>query len=73
MAKMNWRNAQLAGKATGDAQDGGLRKESTTKAQKRRARQREKKKLYGFYKDHKPEPVRHIHVEDYEPPKVGAK
>lgn len=66
MAKMNWHKAGLAGKATGDALDGGLRHGPTTKAQRRRARLREKKKLYGFYKERRSEPVRHIDPSEYE-------
>jgi hypothetical protein len=60
MAKMDWRKAGLAGKPTKDALDGGLRNEPQTKAQKRRAKRREEKKLYGFFKKRKPEPVQSI-------------
>ena len=70
---MNWHKAGLAGKPTGDALDGGLRNEPTTKAQRKRARLREKKKLYGFYKERRPEPVRHIPVEDYAISEEGKK
>lgn len=70
MAKgMNWRKAGLARKLTGDALDGGLRFVPTTKGQKKAARRREKKKLYGFFKDRKPDPVRHVDPKDWKPTK----
>ena len=60
MAKMNWRNAVLAGKPTSSSLDGGLKKTTKTNAEKKRAERAQKKKLYGFFKKHKPEPVKAI-------------
>ena len=65
--KMNWRLAGLAGKPTGTSLDGGLRKRPTSKAAKKRALRLEQKKLYGFYKEQKPSPARHIDPVEWEP------